>query len=208
MNAKEFINFAVLELSDDKFEELKSMILSDYLKFSFVKKVDITRLVFAEKLYDYFMMVQVKTSSDFESVLQQYCSSWDALIGKRIAREAAAKKNEPTPPIPRARKYYNRISEFRKVKSLTQRLLVDYSRISMCLYSEAVKSKEEIKDFDYSISAINLDKMLSSMKEEKSVGIAKKALFDLKELYSLDTAVFVLSIIIYYYIKSNDVQEG
>ena len=210
MEAKEFIELTVNTLDDDKFAALKERLLGEYLKFSFIEEKKVTKAVFAEKLMDYFEKLEIKSKGEFESILQSYMGNWDALVSKRIAKVPSVKKNEPPAPVPRARKYYEKIQEIKKSRNLTPRQIVDYTRIVMCLYSSIVEADySEISDFGYPTKCLEIDKMIASMKAEKSAtipigNIGKKTMFDLTDLYSEDTGTFIISMIMYYHIKNNE----
>lgn len=208
MESTEFIKESIGTLSRTWYGELKTKILGEYLKFSFLNDEEISLNAFSEKINDYFEKLSLKTGSNFELIIKQYLSSWDALVGKYIAREHVTKKNEAPLPLPRSRKYYNYAMEIRRTRSITMRQLVDYSRVMMCLYSSVIDSNNEvIDDFDYSANFISLEKMIACMKEEKSSTIMfKKKQFDIEDLYGLDTGTFIITMIMYCFIKDNQVE--
>lgn len=209
METKEFIESTIKNLNDEIFLSLKRKLLGEYISFNFYEDDDVTKELFAEKLCDYFEKLEIKTKSKFENMLKTYIANWDNLIGKRIAKTPSTKKNEPPAPVPRARKYYDKIQEIKKSRELTLVQVVDYSRIAMCLYTAIVEADyAEISNFDYSVNCLDISKIISAMKDEKGIGIpiGKKALFDLTDLYCEDTATFILSIIVYYYIKNNEIK--
>ena len=210
MNAKDFIDGTVRKLDQELFEEVKDRLVGEYITFSFIEDGKIYPNVFAEKLCDYFEKLGLKTRDDFEAILKKYMSNWDELVGKRIAKEPATKKNEALKPIPRARKYYNHIIEIKKSRNITIKQIVDYSRIMMCLYTTIINEEyAEITDFGYPVEILSLDKIIASMKAEKPnglLGIGKKTMFDLTDLYCSDTSTFVLTMIMYYFIKNNAVE--
>lgn len=209
MEAKEFIESTVSKLNDELFFALKERLVGEYISFSFIDDEKIDKNILSEKLCDYFEKLEIKTKKQFESILQSYMGSWDDLVGRRIAKTPSTKKNEPPAPVPRARKYYEKIQEIKKSRNLTQRQIVDYTRISMCLYSSIVEANlGEITDFGYPTKCLELDKMIASMKAEKPFGIAigKKSLFDITDLYCEDTGTFILTMIMYYHIKNNEVE--
>ena len=64
-----------------------------------------------------------------------------------------------------------------------------------------------IDDFNYSANFISLEKMIACMKEEKSSAIMfKKKQFDIEDLYGLDTGTFIITMIMYCFIKDNQVE--
>ena len=181
--------------------------MGEYISFCFVSDEDVDLDVFSEKLCDYFEKLEIKTKKKFEDLLQTYLGAWDNLVSKRIAKTPSSKKNEPPAPVPRARRYYEKIQELRKSRELTLRQIVDYSRVSLCLYSSIIEADwHEITDFEYSSKCLNIDKVIASMKKEKAsvIVMAKKTLFDLTELYCDDTGIFIITMIIYFYIKNNE----
>lgn len=209
LEAKEFIELSVKNLDDRNFNELKERLLGEYITFSFIEDNKINKDVFSEKLLDYFDKLQIKTKCGFESMLQEYMGRWDELVSRRIAKTPPTKKNEEPAPVPRARKYYNKIMEIKKSRRLTPRQIVDYTRIVMCLYSSIIEASfEEINDFGYPSRCLDIDRILVAMKAEKApiIKVGKKTLFDLTELYCEDTGTFILSMIMYYYIKNNEVE--
>lgn len=212
LEAKEFIDLTVNKLDDDKFLALKERLLGEYLTFFFIDEKKISKAVFSEKLIDYFEKLEIKTKEEFENTLQTYMGNWDALVSKRIAKTPSVKKNEPPAPVPRARKYYEKIQEIKKSRNLTLRQIVDYTRIVMCLYSSIVEANHsEISDFGYPTKCLEIDRMIASMKEEKSTSIPigtlkKKTMFDLADLYCSDTGTFIITMIIYYHIKNNEIE--
>jgi len=209
LEAKEFIELSVRKLDDELFIALKERLIGEYISFSFIADEKISKDIFSEKLCDYFEKSEIKTKKQFESLLQSYMGSWDDLVGRRIAKTPSSKKNEPPAPVPRARKYYEKIQEIKKSRKLTERQIVDYTRIAMCLYSSIVEANlGEISDFGYPTKCLEIDKMIASMKTEKPFGIAigKKSLFDLTDLYCEDTGTFIISMILYYHIKNNEIE--
>ena len=72
--------------------------------------------VLAEKLCDYFEKIELKMGKPFEKVVEKYTADLDSVVGDRIAKEPKPRKNKPTPPTPRARKYYEKACFLRKNK--------------------------------------------------------------------------------------------
>lgn len=206
MECKEFIEFTVKDLDDEFFSALKERLLGEYLSFAFITEDKINKDIFSEKLCDYFETLKIKTKKDFEKILLNYMETWYKLLSPNIAPTPSTKKNEPSAPTPRARKYYEKIFEIMYSRNFTQRQLVDFTRIAMCLYSSVVEKKgARIEDFRYPNTCLELDKIISALKAEKPLFI-KKPLFDISDLYCLDTSMFIISMILYYHIKNNAIE--
>ena len=81
----------------------------------------------------------------------------------------------------------------------------------MCLYMAMIeKDFAEIDDFDYSIQCIKLDRIIDAMHQKKTDGFLMfggGAMFDTSDRYSMDTGVFVLTIIVYYLIQNEQKPE-
>ena len=74
----------------------------------------------------------------------------------------------------------------------------------------AIKSgMKETEDYEFATVSLDLDKIISSLKAEKStigLPIGKKSMFNLEESYCCDTATFVIVMIMYCYIKNNEIE--
>lgn len=208
MEIKEFVKETVNEIKIEQFMALKDKLLGEYLVFTFVPEEKISQDIFSEKVCDYFEKLELKTASSFDKIFQKYVSDWDDIVKRFIPKEPAAKKGTVPPPTPRPRKYYARAMEIKNSRSMTIKQKMDYSRIMMCLYMASIDNEEkEIDDFEFSSTCLKLDRIITAMKAEKPRGlsIGKKTMFDLSELYCNDTATFILTMIMFYYIKSNEI---
>lgn len=210
LEAKGFINSTVNDFEEKYFEVLKEKLVGEYISFSFIEDNDITMAIFSEKLCDYFEKLELKTVENFDKFILKYVSDLDEMVSRRIPKEPQAKKKEPeTTPTPRSRKYYNYALGIKNSRKLTIKQILDYSRIMMCLYMSIINEKyKEIDDFEYSSECLNLDKIIASMKSEKAHGVknfGKKTLYDITDLYCSDTSTFIITMIIFYYIKNNEV---
>ena len=207
MEVKEFICNLILKFDETNFESIKEKLVGEYLTFSFIDDSEVNREILAEKLYDYFEKLEIKTSKT--TFLSTYIDDIDSIVSKNIAKEPQAKKNENPPPAPRARKYYNLACEIKKSRQYTLKQLEDYTRIMLCLYMASITTKaKEITDFEYALSNINIDRVLSAMKEEKASGpikIGSKLRFNTEELYCFDTCTFIMTIIMYYCLKNDEI---
>ncbi len=210
MEIKEFVSETVNELEHEQFIALKERLLGEYIEFQFIDEDKISKAIFSEKLCDYFEKLEYKTGVTFDKVFLNYVSDWDDIVKRYIPKEPSAKKGEPTPPTPRSRKYYLHAQDIKSSRSMTFRQRLDYSRIMMSLYMAVANGNDEVDDFDYDISSLDIDKIIASMKSEKNNGlvphIGKKNLFDLEELYCKDTATFIITLIMFYFIKKNEIK--
>lgn len=178
MNCVEFVIATVMTLETELSKELKDSLLEKYIPLNIIKKEEISFSMLGEKICDYFNKTELATGKNFEKLVKKYASDLDSVVGSRIAREPKPRKNRPTPPTSRARKYYEKAQELEKHDLGTCQGLMDYTRLMLCLYSSIINNSfKEIEDFDYSVSAINLNKIIESMRKE-TVGIGKKPRFD------------------------------
>ncbi|MDC7292539.1 hypothetical protein NXH67_03295 [Butyrivibrio sp. DSM 10294] len=210
MEIKDFVKDTVNEIESEQFFALKDKLLGEYLSFSFVAEDKITQDNFSEKVCDYFEKVELKNLSTFDKIFQKYVSNWDDIVKKYIPREPSVKKGQTPPPTPRSRKYYLHAMEIKNSRSMTIKQKMDYSRIMMCLYMAAIDNEgKEIENFELSSSCLKIDRIITAMKSEKpgglSLPIGKKMMFDLSDLYCTDTSTFILTMIMFYYIKNNEI---
>ncbi len=209
MEAREFLKSTVIDFEGKYFEVLKEKLVGEYISFSFIDDNNITMAIFAEKLCDYFEKLNLKQGDNFEKIILKYVSDLDAIVSRRIPKEPQANKKEPEPLIPRSRKYYKYALDIKNSRNLTIKQILDYSRVMMCLYMSIINEKyKEIDDFEYSSEDLNLDKIIASMKSEKPFGVknfGKKTLFDITDLHCSDTSTFIITMIMFCYIKNNEV---
>ena len=205
MNYVDFLKQIMDELEETLYAEFRDILVEEYITFSIIEKESITKEILFEKLCDYFEKMELKTGKNFERLIEVYASDIDSLVVNRIAKEPKAKKNEQVPPAPRARKYYDKISVARKSNKASKQVLIDYSRVMLCLYMTIIReSLEVIDDFDYSVGSLNLTKIIDSMRVETTFR-GKKLRFDTKDIYGTDRCTFIWVIMMFYYIKSKEV---
>lgn len=205
MSCAGFIKTTVTNLDADLFNEMRDILVDDYLPLSLAQKDDMSVAVLAEKLCDYFEKIELKTGKTFERLVEKYTADLDSVVGDKIAKEPKPQKNKPTPPTPRARKYYEKACILRKNNKTSRRGLIDYTRIMLCLYAAIILNKgEEIKDFNYSINSINLTIIIEALRKE-TVLIGKKPKFETEPPYTSDRGTFILLIIMFYYMKSKEI---
>ena len=200
MTYKDLAEKTICNLSEPVFEELKQLLLGEYIFFSIIDHEDVTLDILAEKICDYFATLEIKTGKAFNKHIESYLSELDSIVGAHIAKTPQAKKGDTTPVVvPRSRKYYEKAVATKGVKNPSMTQLVDYSRIMMCLYTEAIKNESKpINNFDYAVDCLIPASIIDAMKsEEVSVVFppSKKKRFDTKELYSDDVSTLILSIL-------------
>lgn len=212
MDYSEFVKSTVYSFQSDVFDQIKTILIPEYLSFSIISEDGITPAILSEKICDYFEKLELKTGKSFDKYVESYLKDLDSIVERRIAKTPQPKKNDPTPVvIPRARKYYEKAVSLKKARTLATGVLVDYTRIMLCLYTAIMKSGfKEIGNFDFSSDCINPLDIIAAMKNEQepvAIKIGKKQKFDIKDLYCSDTCTFMLAIVLAYKILNDRVQE-
>ena len=211
MDYKSFIKQTVSCFSLEWIESIEDLILGRFIFYSFISKEEITGNVLAEKLSDYFEKVEIKTGKTFDKLLSLYMTNLDLMVGRNIADTPKPKKgNDIDVVVPRTRKYYEKALSFMS-QVPTVRSLTDYTRLMMCLYSAIISNEHKtIRNFDYSIDCLDIDKILYSMEKEVSFGILQKSksMFNFSDIYSTDAATFVLLVIMLTMIKNEEVKDN
>ncbi len=207
MNYVDFVRTTITGLDTELFHYLKEILLAyEFIPLSIIKKEEFTVLGFAEKLCDYFEKVEIKTNRDFDKTVEKYVNDFDSIIKERIAQEPKQRKNREKPPIPRARKYYEEISVIRENRDDPMQGLLDYSRIAFCLYMSIIKNNfKKIKDFDYALKNLSLAEIIKAMREE-TILLGKKPRFEAIDPYKSDRSTFVITVIMFFYMKSKEVE--
>lgn len=209
MEYRDLVKATVLDMDQDIFVMLQKALVGEYLSFSIIDAEEITKEILAEKLCDYFEKLELKTGKAFEKHLDAYIGNIESIVGGKVAKAPQPKKKDATPVVvPRARKYYEKAMNVKNTRSITVRQLKDYTRIMMCLYAAIIKNNnKEIENLDYSVSCIDPDVIITSMKNEQDMLLKlKKPKFDIKELYCSDTCTFIIAIIAIYAIVGEKVQ--
>lgn len=205
MSCISFIQTTINNLGEDSFKELRDILVDQFIPLSIVSKEQLTVPVLEELLCNYFDKVELKTGKEFERIVEKYTYDLDSIVRSRIEETPKARKNQPTPPTPRARKYYEKAIGIKKINSETKRGLIDYTRLMLCLYTAIIKNNyKRISDFDLSINCLNLTRIIGSMRKE-TVSIRKKPRFDTQNPYDSDRSSFVILVIMFYYMKSKEV---
>lgn len=207
----------MLELEDDLFEEMKSMLLEKYISFSIVSNDRITKEMVCEKLCDYIEKTLIKTDKTFDSLINKYMDSFNDLVKDYLENlseiDEAGKSNSIDS---RATKFYKQAEKRRKDKECPLIGLEDYSRIMFCLYTEIIKNKRQpIQDFEYAFSCVKCQALVNSLEseevEEKRIFNIKVAdstkRFNLKKKYNVDSFIMVMTIMMFYHLKSKEVRS-
>ena len=201
-----FVCNTVSTLSEKCFEDLKTKLVEEYITFSILDKNAIPVDVFSEKVCDYFEKLELKTSDPFVELIEKYLSDWDSLVEDNIIEESAPSEEGQPSIVTRAKKFYSHAIEIKEAGTITIKQFVEFSRIMLCLYMAMIeKDFAKIEDFDYSIQCLDLDRIIDAMHQKKTDGFLMfggGAKFDTSDRYSMDTGVFVLTIIAYYLIQN------
>jgi hypothetical protein len=207
MECKELIVDTLYNLTSIQFEELKTMLVSEYIPFVVIKREEITPPILSEKIYDWIEKTQLQTGKSFEQLIENYVSVIDSVVEDRVGKAKKTKGKNSTTIVPRARKYYEKACSLKKSCTTTQ-AFVDYCRIMFCLYAAIlVNDRKPIDNFNFSTDCLNLYEMLNSLRNEKATGLKRGSKFDTKEPYGHDRLTFILTVIMYYRIKSRDLAE-
>ncbi len=207
MNHIDFVRTAVTGLDTELFNYLKEILLAyEFIPLSIIKKEEVTASVFAEKVCDYFEKVELKTNRSFDKTLEKYANDFDSIIKDKIAQEPKQRKNRAKPQVPRARKYYEEVGAMRENRDDPMQGLLDYSRIVFCLYMSIIKNNfKKIKDFDYALKNLSLAEIIKAMREE-TILLGKKPRFEAIDPYKSDRSTFVITVIMFFYMKSKEVE--
>lgn len=190
---------------------VRGALLGEYIPVHVIAPDTATKYILAEKIHDYFEKLQYKTNKKFDDYIKYFMATLDDLVEPHIAKTPAAKKNEPVPVVPRARKYYEKANSIRKnLKTVSE--LTDYTRLMLCLYAAIIGSDEErICNFDFSISCLDpvvIEATLKGEKESTLFGMKNpKPRFDTTDPYTSDTCFFVIAIIMLYTIIGDSFEE-
>ena len=216
MEYDEFVMKTVSTFEADVFEQIKTVLIPEYLSFSIISEDSITNDIFSEKLCDYFEKLELKTGKNFDNYIESYLKNWDSIVERRIEKTPQPKKGESNPVVvPRARKYYDKAVSLKKARILSIGHLVDYTRIMLCLYTAIIKNNfKRISNFDFSSDCISPTDIISAMKNEHesafniggAIKVGEKSKFDIKDLYCSDTCTFILTIILVHKIVNDRIK--
>lgn len=208
---KIFVQETILQMNAVPCDRVRDSLLGEYIPVYVIAPDTATKYILAEKIHDYFEKLQYKTNKKFDDYIKYFMAALDDLVEPHIAKMPTAKKNEPVPVVPRARKYYEKATAIRKnLKTVSE--LRDYTRMMLCLYAAVIGSEEErISNFDFGISCLDPVVIEASLKGEKEATLFgmknPKPRFDTTDPYTLDTCFFVIVIIMLYTIIGDSFEE-
>ena len=196
MEVQELIENTWLEF-DDVTRDCVLLDLNNFIEFKSMKKP--SREGIAEKLYDHFEKVELKNKADFNKLVKWYFKKINEILEYRI--ENAESKTH-------AQKYYERAVSISKSKQVSFQDVVDYTRIMMTLYVEAIKNQtESICDFDLSKDWLDLDLILTNIREETIPleGLNRRIYcFDTTDLYGYDSNILLILTLVLYKLNGED----
>lgn len=194
MEYNELIDYTVMKLEDEHFENLKaSLVDRGYINFLVLDDSEITKAILSEKICDYFEKVELKTLDPLDKQVKNFCRTLDTIVSGKVLKVTKANPNPS-----RARRYYEHVKELPRKKDLTIGELMDYSRVMFCLYNAIIENQGvEITNFDYRLSTINTTNILGSLIKEQNNFVKQfKGMFESKEEYTSERGILVLAIII------------
>ena len=125
------------------------------------------------------------------------------MVKNKIVKTHKAKKKNTTTTIPRSWKYYVAITERKDIISIKN--MTDYSRIMMCLLMAIINNNnKEIDDFEYSTQCLDIKKLINTITTENKVKKSKKGWISFYD-DTFDTCSIIILIIMFCYIKNNDI---
>lgn len=211
MYRKSFVKKSISSLTASRFERLKNVLNDEkYIPFDFIEADKIDRIIFEEKVSDYFEKVELLAGGKkFSFVIENYADVMNSVVREHVEQSSLPLRGGSQPDT-RAKKYYDKACTLKRNGLKTFEELLDYSRIMLCLYMAIINKKHgHISDFDYSSECLDGSKIMASLREEKTnniVGTPRKR-FDTKGPYSTDRCAFIMIIIMYQYIKSKEVGD-
>lgn len=225
------INAILSNLSDACFVELRDKLFKRYIPFNAPSAQEITPVFLSEKLCDYIEKVEISVESTFDNQIEYCVWVLDSIVSDRISKPQKSARKGAAHEIPRARRYYEKAKGMKKA-CLDMDVFLDYYRLMVCLYMASIRQESAtVDDFDFSSGSLDLEQILSALEKEKPDRIAaagkelrnkfrlepektslrqavtKKARFNLEKPYSQDRCFFVIIILMFYYIKSKEINE-
>lgn len=196
MEVQELIENTWLEF-DDVTRDCVLLDLNNFIEFKSMKEP--SRGGIAEKLYDHFEKVELKNKVNFNKLIKWYFKKINEILEYRI---------EDAEPKTHAQKYYERAISISKSKQVSFQDVVDYTRIMMTLYMEAIKNQtESICDFDLSKDWLDLDLILTNIREETIPleGLNRRIhCFDTTDLYGYDSNILLILTLLLYKLNGEE----
>lgn len=210
MTYLDFVKATIVDLSQPVFEELKQILLGDYISFSIIDHGNVTIETFAEEVSDYFEKLELKTGRSFDRRIEAFMKDLDTIVGPSIAKTYQTKTGDKTTVVePRSRKYYEKALSIKGMKNPSITDIIDYTRIMMCLYTEIIKdSANPIINFDYSAFCLIPKKLIDAILNKDGSTPIPRALkkFDIKDPYGNDRCTLILLTIILFSIVDGRVE--
>ena len=208
MNSKDFIKNTILDLNPQEFNRLKTILVGEYIQFSFVESDNIDQAFFSEKVCDYIEKLEFRNKTSFQKLLVNYSIYLDKLVANKVARAPKANNND-SELIPRARRYYEKAKSNGKKQFQSTSQVIDYVRVMLCLYTASLQSPSNpVENFNLSIDTLSIENLIFNMKQEQ----AKRLNYQVKEyflkngIYSAAVFYLIMTIIIYCHLMSNMIQ--
>ena len=208
MNSKDFIKNTILDLNPQEFNRLKTILVGEYIQFSFVESDNIDQAFFSEKVCDYIEKLEFRNKTSFQKLLVNYSIYLDKLVANKVARATKANNND-SELTPRARRYYEKAKSNGKKQFQSTSQVIDYVRVMLCLYTASLQSPSNpIENFNLSIDTLSIENLIFNMKQEQ----AKRLNYQVKEyflkngIYSAAVFYLIMTIIIYCHLMSNMIQ--
>lgn len=161
----------------------------DLLHFREIKKEDLNKKIYLEKLYDYLYILNLKQSfTKYKDDLLAYTTVLFNLLNKKDVKKGS-----------RAERYFDKLDEIRnflkKSNKLDVDLLKDFTRVFIALYIGTNENKCPITNVSFSFSYEVFVKSIDYLKSEKKGALlpGKKAnLVDDNDRYSKENFVLYL----------------
>ena len=208
MNSKDFIKNTILDLNPQEFNRLKTILVGEYIQFSFVESDNNDQAFYSEKYCDYIEKLEFRNKTSFQKLLVNYSIYLDKLVANKVARAPKANNND-SELIPRARRYYEKAKSNGKKQFQSTSQVIDYVRVMLCLYTESLHSPSNpIENFNLSIDTLSIENLIFNMKQEQ----AKRLNYQVTEyflkngIYSAEVFYLIMTIIIYCHLMSNMIQ--
>ena len=92
MDYSEFVKSTVYSFRSDVFDQIKTVLIPEYLSFSIISEDGITPAILSEKICDYFEKLELKTGKSFDKYVESYLKDLDSIVERRIAKLLSPRK--------------------------------------------------------------------------------------------------------------------